>query len=259
MPGDASSAASYATATDNLRTSTRWLLTAAAAAGAALIAGLQLTSIGSLGPGDWPRLIAAAIGLAAGLGAVGYMIFQASLLLTDQWVTLAALELEEVRHLLWNSSRRRDRRRLADVIRIRNEIQNYQDEFYAGVAESLPDLYSRLIKANEEARKSPTAGHAQTAADLRGAVDTVVQAANYYYIRSGFESLRRRLAGAAAVFVVGIVVFAYAANPAKPAATDTSTGHPAGQHSSKPQATSTPRNSATATPTGASATRIGYG
>src|SRR5258708_6333677 len=114
MPGDASSAASYATATDNLRTSTRWLLTAAAAAGAALIAGLQLTSIGSLGPSDWPRLTAAAVGLAAGLGAVGYMIFQASLLLTDEWITLAALELEEVRQLLWKSSHR-DRRRLAEV------------------------------------------------------------------------------------------------------------------------------------------------
>src|SRR5690242_3919507 len=89
MPGEASSAASYATATDNLRTAARWLLTAAAAAGAVLVAGVQLTSIGSLGPSDWPRLIAAAVGLAAGLGAVGYMIFQASLLLTDEWITLA--------------------------------------------------------------------------------------------------------------------------------------------------------------------------
>ena len=115
MPGDASSAASYAAATDNLRTSTRWLLTAAAAAGAALVAGLQLTSIGSLGLSDWPRLIAAAVGLAAGLGAVGYMIFQASLLLTDRWITLAALELEQVRQRLWNSSRHRDRRRLEET------------------------------------------------------------------------------------------------------------------------------------------------
>ena len=59
MPGDGSSAASYATATDNLRTAARWLLTAAAAAGAVMVAGVQLTSIGSLGLGDWPRLIAA--------------------------------------------------------------------------------------------------------------------------------------------------------------------------------------------------------
>ena len=204
MPGEASSAASYATATDNLRTSTRWLLTAAAAPGAALVAGLQLTSIGSLGPSDWPRLIAAGVGLAAGLGAVGYMIFQASLLLTDRWITLAALELEQVRQLLWNSSRRRDRRRLEELNRIRNEIQSYQDEFYGDVAISLADLYRQLIEANKKTRESPSAEHAQAAADLRRAVDTVVQAANFSYTRSGFESLRWRLAGAAAVFAAGI-------------------------------------------------------
>ena len=54
MPGDTSSAASYATAADNLRTATRWLLAAAAAAAAVMVAGLQLTSIGSLGPSDCP-------------------------------------------------------------------------------------------------------------------------------------------------------------------------------------------------------------
>jgi len=254
MPGDASSAASYAAATDNLRTSTRWLLTAAAAAGAALVAGLQLTSIGSLGLSDWPRLLAAAVGLAAGLGAVSYMIFQASLLLTDRWITLAALELEQVRQLLWNSSRRRDRRRLEELNRIRDEIQSYQDEFYGGIAISLADLYRQLIEANKKTRESPSAEHAQAAADLRRAVETVVQAANYSYTRSGFESLRRRLAGATAVFVAGIVVFAYAANPPKPAATVTSTGHPVVQHSPAHKATITPRTPAASTPA-----RAGYG
>ena len=258
MPGEASSAASYATATDNLRTSTRWLLTAAAAAGAALVAGLQLTSIGSLGPSDWPRLIAAGVGLAAGLGAVGYMIFQASLLLTDRWITLAALELEQVRQLLWNSSRRRDRRRLEELNRIRNEIQSYQDEFYGDVAISLADLYRQLIEANKKTRESPSAEHAQAAADLRRAVDTVVQAANFSYTRSGFESLRWRLAGAAAVFAAGIVVFAYAANPPKPAAAVTSTGHSAAQHSPAHKATATLRTPATSTPA-SSPTRAGYG
>lgn len=257
MPGDASSAASYATATDNLRTSTRWLLTAAAAAGAALIAGLQLTSIGSLGPSDWPRLTAAAVGLAAGLGAVGYMIFQASLLLTDEWITLAALEMEQVRQLLWKSSRRRNRRRLAEVNRIRDEIQKSQDEFYLSVAVSISDLYRRLGEANDKARESPTAEHAQTAANLGRAVDTVVQAANYYYIRSEFELLRRRLAAAAVVFAAGIVIFAYAANPPKPAATGAPTGHSAAQHGPAPKATESP-TSGTRTPAGVPS-HVGYG
>ena len=194
MPADASSAASYATATDNLRTAARWLLTAAAAAGAVLVAGLQLTSIGSLGLGDWPRLLAATAGLAAGLGAVGYMIFQASLLLTDEWITLAQLELEPFRQQLQGSGRRRDKRRSEEIDRIYNELQNYQDEFYGSVADSISDLYRRLIEANKKARESPSPEHAQAAADLRRAVDTLVQAANYSYTRSGFAALRRRLA-----------------------------------------------------------------
>ena len=93
MPGDASSGAGYAAATDNLRTATRWLLTAAAAAGAVMLAGLQLTSIGLLGLIEWPRLIAAGIGLASWAGRMGYMVFRTSGLPTDEWITLFQLEL----------------------------------------------------------------------------------------------------------------------------------------------------------------------
>ena len=66
-----------------------------------------------------------------------------------------------------------------------------------------------------------------------------MQAANYSYTRSGFESLRRRLAGAAAVFIAGIVIFAYAANPPKPAAKTTINVYPAAQDSPTPKPTVT--------------------
>lgn len=236
MADDASSAASFATATDNLRTATRWLLTAAAAAGAVLVAGVQLTSIGSLSLSDWPRLAAAAGGLAAGLGAVGYMIFGASQLLTDEWITLADLELESFNQRLADASSRRDRRRLDEISRIRTQLGKYPDEFYGSVAESVPELYSKLIEANKKARESPSPDHAQTAADLKRAVDTVLQAANYSYTRSEFKVLRRHLAQAGAVFTAGIVVFAYAANPPKPAARSTVTGHAAVHGSPAPAA-----------------------
>jgi hypothetical protein len=51
MAGESPRAAGYSAAISNLRTTTRWLLTAAAAAGAAMVAGVQLTSIGSLSLG----------------------------------------------------------------------------------------------------------------------------------------------------------------------------------------------------------------
>jgi len=209
----ASPAASYATATNNLRAAARWLLTAAAASGGVLVAGLQLTGLGSLGAGDWPRLLFACLGLAAGLGAVGYQVYQASLMLTDEWITLAQLDLEVINRQLAGSSRRRDRRRLEQIKKIRAELENYQDEFYAAVADSISDLYRRLIVANRNARESPSPAHAREAARLKDVVDAVVQAANYAYARAAFTALRRHLIGAGAVFVAGIVIFAYAANP----------------------------------------------
>lgn len=206
-------AASYAMATDNLRAAARWLLTAVTAAGGVLVAGLQLTGLGSLGLGDWPRLLIACGGLAAGLGAVGYMVYQASLMLTDEWISLAQLDLEMINRQLAGSSRRRDRRRLMRIKLIRGELENYQDEFYGSVADSLSDLYRRLIDANRQARESPSPEHAKAAAELREVVDTVVQAANYSYARAAFAALRQHLIWAGAVFVLGIVLFAYAANP----------------------------------------------
>jgi hypothetical protein len=237
MPEDGSPAAGYARATDNLRTAARWLLTAAAASGAVMVAGLQLTSIGSLGPGDWPRLLAAAGGLTAGLGAVGYMIYHASLLLTDAWITLAQLVLEPFSQQLRDSSSRRDRRRAGEIVRIRTEIESYQDEFYGSVADSISDLYRRLIEANKKARESPSPEHSQTAANLKRTVDTLVEAANYSYARAEFAVLRRRLTEAGAVFVAGIVIFAYAANPPKPATQNPAAGHAAVQPSPGPAPT----------------------
>lgn len=216
MQSGASPAASYATATSNLRAAARWLLTAAAASGGVLVAGLQLTRLGSLGAGDWPRLLFACLGLAAGLGAVGYQVYQASLMLTDEWITLAQLDLEVINRQLAGPGRRRDRRRLEQIKKIRAELENYQDEFYGAVADSISDLYRRLIEANKNARESPSPAHAAAAARLKDVVDTVVQAANYAYARSAFAALRQRLIGAGAVFVGGIVIFAYAANPPAP-------------------------------------------
>jgi hypothetical protein len=213
MQSDASTAASYATAADNLRAAARWLLTAVVAAGGVLVAGVQLTGLGSLGAGDWPRLLIACAGLAAGLGAVGYMVFQASLMLTDEWITLAQLDLEMIDRQLAGSARRGDRRRLERIKKIRSELESYQDEFYGSVAGSIADLYRRLIDANKQAREWPSPEHAKAAADLKEVVDTLAQAANYSYARSSFAALRQHLIWAGAVFVAGIVIFAYAANP----------------------------------------------
>jgi hypothetical protein len=236
MQADASPAASYARATDNLRAAARWLLTAAAVAGGVLMAGVQLTGLGSLGAGDWPRLVIACLGLAAGLGAVGYLVFQASLMLTDEWITLAQLDLEMINRQIAGSGSRRGRRRLEQIREIREELENYQDEFYGSVATSIADLYRRLIEANKNARESPSPEHAKEAAGLRDVVDTLAQAANYSYARSAFAALRRHLLWAGTVFVAGIVIFAYAANPPAPPAKGAPPRVPAAHGSPSPRA-----------------------
>ncbi len=234
MQASAAPAASYATATSNLRAAARWLLTAAAASGGVMVAGVQLTGLGSLGARDWPRLVIACLGLATGLGAVGYLVFQISLMLTDEWITLAQLDLEMINRQLADSSRRRDRRRLEQIRKIRGELENYQDEFYGSVADSISDLYRRLIEANKTARESSSPAHAKEAAALKDAVDTVVQAANYSYARSEFAALRQRLIAAGTVFVAGIVIFAYAANPPVHALRNTPYRLPAAHVSTSP-------------------------
>lgn len=213
-----SPAAGFAAATQALRAATRWLLTAAAAVGGALVAGLQLTSIGSLGIADWPRLAAAIAAALAAFTAVGYIVSRTSRLLADEWITLAQLQLERFTRKLRDSPRKREKRRGEALERIYEEIQDYQDELYSDVAESISDLYARLQKVNEAARKRPTPLRARRSAALRNAADAVVQYANYSYTRESFEVLRGQFAKAAAVVGAGVLVFAYAANPPAPAA-----------------------------------------
>lgn len=219
MRGDAAQQTGFGAAAENLRSTTKWLLTAAAAAAAAIASGLQLTGLGSLTVHDWPRLAAAGTGLAAVLGSVGYVLQQTSLLLSDKWVSLAELQLEQFKQMLRASGHRRDQRRAAVIDRIYKDITTCQDELYGDVADSLADLYGRLMEANKAARLCPRSAQAtEAAAQLKAAADTVVEVANYAYIRAGFSELRLRLALAGMVFAAGVVIFAYAVSPPAPSA-----------------------------------------
>lgn len=212
----ASRAAGYAAATETLRSATRWLLTAAAGGGLALVAGLQLTNVGSLSVADWPRLVATGAGLVTALTAAGYMIWRTSQLLTNKWITLAQLYLERFEHRLRNSPRNRDKRLGEALDRIYDDLQVYKDELYGDVADSVSELYLELQKVNATARTHPLFVRGRRLTALRDAVNTVVQAANYFYTRENFDALRIQFARSTAAFAVGVVVFAYASNPPKP-------------------------------------------
>lgn len=206
-------AGGHAAATEAIRTTARWLLTAAAGVGAALLAGLQLTSLGSLTwSDDWLRIILSLVGLLLGLSAICYMISATSLILTDTWVTLAQLHLEKVHSRLRGSTDNRDRARGELYLKLYEDLDVYRDELFGGVAESITNLYSKLITANAASRDNKPE-EAKDLPELRHATAAVVQYANYFLAREMFKNLRPRLFGAAAVTVVGIVLFAIAANP----------------------------------------------
>jgi len=225
---------SYAAATQALRTTARWLLTAAAGVGGALVAGLQLTSIGSLGVSDWPRLVLAVGGLMTALVAVGYVIFRASRLLTDEWITLAQLALNEFDQLLRNPTTRREKQQSQMLRGLFAQLEVYKHELYAHVAQDVTDLYWRLQRANDAARGTSGGRRRRfrvqdpdsVALALREAAGTVVQFANHYMTREKFKVLRREIARGTAVVVVGVLIFAYAANPPKDSTQRTNSGFP---------------------------------
>lgn len=201
----AAPAATFAAATETLRSTVRWLLTAAAGVGGLLVAGLQLTSLGSLSLDDW-RLWVGVSGVLVAVAGVAYLVTRASQVLTNEWTTLAQLSVDDFEARLAGAT---------SECPLLHEIEVYKHELYAHVAETVEQLYQRLIQANELARKAGVdESAARNAAELREAADKVVQFANYHVTRGRFRTLSRQLAFAAAAVVVGVLLFAYAANPA---------------------------------------------
>src|SRR5262245_56349288 len=116
-PTAAACAGRYAAATAALRAEIRRLIGAAAAVGAVLVAGLQLTAVAALGRHDLLRLGVALLGLGTVLCGVVHVILSAFRVLTDEWVTLADLHMEMFDQLLRGepkTRRERYRRRIFD-------------------------------------------------------------------------------------------------------------------------------------------------
>jgi hypothetical protein len=206
---------SFAGSTQSLREAAKWLLAAAAGVGGVLVAGLQLSKLGALGADQWLRMVIALIGLALALVGVGWVIARAAALLTEDWITLSQLTIEDFRRRL----NRRGKPLKGDVDSIYDDIGKYGEELYGHVAVSPEELYHKLKDANRRARARQAPGAAADAGDgsdadaeIRAAVVAVVEFANYRRTRADFEDLQRVLVKAAIVIVTGVVVFAIAAH-----------------------------------------------
>jgi hypothetical protein len=231
-----------------------------------MVAGLQLTSIGSLRLTEW-RLWIAVAGALVALGGVAYVIGRTSQLLTDDWITLAQLSDQDFDDLLDQTTT------VKDVV---ESIESYKDVLYAHVASSIEQLSKRLADANAATGEAIGGASSRTsarirdwvrctassingraperdgvrAAELQQAARNVVQYANYYATRRKFKALYPQLGRAAGVTVIGVLLFAYAANPPKPATPSspvTQQRSPTPAPSSTP--TTTPAPASISTPT----------
>lgn len=238
----------YAAATENLRGAAKWLLAAAAGVAGLLVAGLQLGSLGHLTSHEVFRLVIALVGLAMALAGVAFVVWRAGALLSDEWLTLGQLSSADFQARLRASGTR------SGASAIYAEMETYREELYGGVATSLGDLYSALVRTNEEMRSSVTGDleprAIARAAEVRAAVKNVVDYANYRRTRARFDSLRRALGWGGSLVVAGLVLFAVASNPPlqgdkTPGQPSSPTSIPASTTDSKAPAAVSPR------PTGA--------
>jgi hypothetical protein len=204
----------YATQLESLRSTAKWLVAAFAGVAVLLVSGLQLSGIGALSPSSW-RLYLAVGSVTVALAAVGYMIKEASVVLTHEWLTLATFGDEPGGVL---SQRKQALKQSAQLELIENELAVSRHELFGYAAATIAQLHTRLRECDERIwRAKPdsyVASEAQReAALLRQAARDAVQYANYYFTLKSFQKMRLRLGWAAGVVAVSVGIFAYAATP----------------------------------------------
>jgi hypothetical protein len=211
---DSNASSGYAAQLETLRSAAKWLLAAAAAVGALLVAGLQLTGIGRLPLTSW-RLYVALAAAVLTLSAIGYIVKAASNVLTQEWLTLADFT-DHATGLPgpWGEGRGAP----AYLRPIEDHLTGSRHELFGYAAPTLPELHNKLHESHmtmwrADLDVATRQQAAETSSELRKATRDVVQAANYYHVLRLFKALRIRMVWAAVTGVVGITVFAYVVNP----------------------------------------------
>ncbi|GAA0474554.1 hypothetical protein [Streptomyces olivaceiscleroticus] len=204
----------YLAAQETLRSAAKWLLAAFAGVGAVVATGLQLTDLGGLRPDSW-RLWTSLVAAALTLGALGYMVTSASAVLARDWVTLASFSAESISAKIRYDSTHERRRRFKKIER---KIEANRFELYGYAAPDIPALHRKLHQADDVVNSPGATDQEREAArqqlrELRAAAREVVHCANYYETLELFLRMRRRLAYASVIAVIGLGIFAYAGHP----------------------------------------------
>lgn len=205
----------YLAAAENIRTAARWLLTAFAAVGGVLIAGVPLTAIGRIDP--WSiNFLAAAVGVGVALLAIAYMIYLVSRVFTAEFVSFAEFSVADLPGTA-------SRRRIRTIRSIATTAERSRFELYGPVAADLGQLHERLTDLNEQVLKGSKSRGASVSPELLERAEAVTAAAarvtdfvNYEFVRRTFRSLFPRLAACGAVVALGVGVYVLNTGQAPP-------------------------------------------
>jgi hypothetical protein len=200
-------------AADRIRETSKWLIATFAAVGGALIAGSQLSSIGSLAPANWMRFAIAAAGVLIAILGVAWAIAAAVRVSVAGSVNLAGLAALPQ----------------GDAVRTRLE----EDEALMAGYRSLGALatdYAEAVARRKQTYDAYIADRSQPVSDpskledaktaaanatfLSQTVQNVLSVGSFEAVATEFKKSRRDLFVGAAAAAAGILAFAAAANPA---------------------------------------------
>jgi len=200
-------------AADRIRETAKWLIASFAAVGTILVAGTQLSSIGSLNASD-ARFWVALAGVVAALTAVVIAIDKVVDVLVTPPLSMKALAEPGSGDAVTQA--------------VRTKIA---DDHALVIDGDLSRLYKDYTLAAKQSRTSydawraaPTAANLTAAqlddgrlTTLDGSVQNVLAVATLLQLSETFRVTKRWIVGATVIAAAGIVVFAAAANPRKPA------------------------------------------
>ena len=184
-----------------IRGAAKWLVASLGVIGGTLIAGSQLSSIGSLSASS-VRLYVALVGLAVGLAAVLGSIWSVVGLLSPRKWTLSELAAD------WERMKPERRGVKGWFDRRRHHVVYFfssNPEFLANF-QTIPEIKSAYDNAGVD----------DDVSDLIELIERIVSIASYRTLSRDFLSVRWRLGVAVIVAAIGIGAFAWAANPKEP-------------------------------------------
>ena len=184
-------------AIDDLRGNAKWALVAFGAIGTTLLAGSQLSNLGKFQT-DNLRLWAAVLFAVLALGAATYAVRSAMAVAYTGSVELYNLEEADIAYLARNPA----------ILEGFGSLDNLKQRF----EEAIAWRYAALVRGESTADMLERYEHWYEYLD--GVVDKVLAYIRYNSIKTQSERSRHELTAASIVAAIGLVGFAWAANPA---------------------------------------------